>query len=223
LGLSPKSARILIVGPWGGRDYFWLLTHGYVPETLDIVNHPWGETTYLGDVTDAGTWKGVKGTYDLIIMRDVLEHLQNDFQALRNIAAAPKVTGHLWLSVPYCHGEEPTHLRAYSPITLRRLLSSAGFTIIKTYPRPGSLEAFARTVTCLNYVLALAMPTVRLGGKCMAKTLHVEQRLNNHLLWLSRLGGGVHAGLTCLCGKINAEDALEANRERFGTVPGGKG
>jgi hypothetical protein len=218
LDLSPRSARILIIGPWGGRDYFWLLAHGYVPETLDIVNHPWGETTYLGDVSDSSTWERVKGPFDFIIMRDVLEHLQNDFQALCHIASGLKATGHLWLSVPYCHEEEPTHLRAYSPITLRRLLSSAGFDIIGTTPRPGILEAFPRIVNCLNYALALSMPTARMGAKCMVKTLHAEQRLNNRMKWLGTLVGGMQTGLTCLCARTHGEDVLKANRDRFGLV-----
>jgi hypothetical protein len=223
LRLSPSSARILIVGAWGGRDYFWLRAHGYDPETLDIVNHPWGETTYLGDACEESTWKRVIGLYDLIVLCDVLEHLPQDFKALCHISQALKPTGHLWLSVPYRLDAESTHVRAYSPGTLKRLLACAGLAVVRTEPRPGSVAAFPRLVNVLNYGLSLAMPTPSLGGKCMAKTLHVEQRLNNHLLWLSRLGGGVQAGLTCLCGKTNAEDALEANRERFGTVPGGKG
>ncbi len=218
LRLSPTSARILIIGPWGGRDYFWLLGHGYNAETLDIVRHPWGEPTYLGDVADAGTWEKARGPYDLIIMRDVLEHLENDFRALGHIATALSDTGQLWLSVPYRHEDEPTHLRAYSPITIRRLLSSAGFAVVKSHPRPGCLEAFPRAVNWLNYALALCMPSVRLGGKCMAGTLQTEHRLNQHLGWLGWILGGNQRGLTCLCVRTQGMDALDANRLRFGLV-----
>jgi hypothetical protein len=222
LGLTPDSARILIVGAWGGRDYFWLLAHGYHPETLDIVNHPWGETTYLGDACEEGTWQGAAGPYDLIVLCDVLEHLPRDFQALGYATRALKGTGHLWLSVPYRLDGEPTHVRAYSRSTLKRLLACAGLAIVRTEARPGSLAAFPRVVNGLNYALGLAMPTPRLGGSLLAALLRTEQSLNRRGGWLSRLGGGAQVGLTCLCAPAEEAAFLDTNRSRFAAASGGK-
>jgi hypothetical protein len=220
LGLVPALARILIVGAWGGRDYFWLLAHGYQPETLDIVNHSWGEATYLGDACEERTWQAAMGPYDLIILCDVLEHLPRDFQALGYVKRALKGTGHLWLSVPYRLDEEPTHVRAYSPSTLKRLLACAGLAIVHTEARPGSLAAFPRVVNGLNYALGLAMPTPSLGGSLLAALLRAEQPLNRRGGWLSRLGGGAQVGLTCLCAPVPEATGLDTNRSRFAAAAG---
>jgi SAM-dependent methyltransferase len=220
LRLSPSSARILIVGAWGGRDYFWLRAHGYDPETLDIVNHPWGETTYLGDACEESTWKRVIGLYDLIVLCDVLEHLPQDFKALCHISQALKPTGRLWLSVPYRLDAESTHVRAYSPGTLKRLLACAGLAVVRTEPRPGSVAAFPRLVNVLNYGLSLAMPTPSLGGVLLAALLRAERRLNRAWSWLNLLGAGSQRGMTCLCAPANETEFVNINRSRFAITDG---
>jgi len=90
--------------------------------------------------------------YDLIIAKDVIEHVEDDERWVNGITAALKPGGTLILSTqnsqslnylieaPYHRwwrgnrgwmGWDPTHVRFYTPQSLRRLLSRHGLTVTK--------------------------------------------------------------------------------------------
>jgi 2-polyprenyl-3-methyl-5-hydroxy-6-metoxy-1,4-benzoquinol methylase len=81
-----------------------------------------------------------EGSFDVIIMSMVLEHLSDPLSILRRVNRLLKPGGRLLLSVPNINGIEarlfgsyaytlqvPTHLAHFTPKTLSRMLSEAGF------------------------------------------------------------------------------------------------
>lgn len=75
-------------------------------------------------------------TFDTIVCLNVLEHIQNDIQALENIHKLLKKDGHLILLVPiysFLYGEidkSVGHFRRYNPEQLLKKMQDAGYTII---------------------------------------------------------------------------------------------
>jgi SAM-dependent methyltransferase len=213
MNIRPGESRILIVGAHGGRDYHWLTGFGHQVDVLDLGDHDWGKSKYVGDACRAETWEKIDGVYDLIVMHDVLEHLPEDFAALRHARTVLKSDGFLFLSVPYRHDPEITHVRSYSEVTLNRLLGLAGYDSIWQRDRPGLLEAFPRLVNLLNYGLAWLMPSPRLGGRFLRGLLRTEYSINNKTRRLYRMfGRSPQKGLT-LAARPSAAGSLRSHVE----------
>jgi SAM-dependent methyltransferase len=216
VAIKPNESRLLIVGAHGGRDFHWLTGFGYDVDVFDLGHHSWGKSTYVGDACSAEAWKNIHEKYDLIIMHDVLEHLPEDFAALRHARTVLKNEGHLFLSVPYKHDPELTHVRSYSEATLRRLLALAGFRTVWKRDRPGLLEAFPRIVNMVNYGLAMVMPTARVGGLFLHALLKAELSINEGTRRLYRiLGGSPQKGVTLAAIPAPMEDYVDTNRRAF--------
>lgn len=217
--LKPENSRVLIVGAAGGRDYHWLTGFGYIVDILDLGHYCWSDSTFIGDACQVGTWKQISERYDLIIMCDVLEHLPEDFAALRYAKMAMKETGYLFLSIPYCHDLEVTHVRSYSESTLKRLLVTAGYDIIWKVDRPGLLEAFPRLINLFNYGLAMLMPTPQAGGKVLQALLKAEYVINEKTRRLyHQFGRSPQKGLTLtakLADHSLLQDYVNMNKEIF--------
>ena len=217
--IKPTESRILIVGAHGGRDFNWLTGFQYQVDVLDLGDHEWGKSKYIGDACRAETWKQIEVTYDLIVMHDVLEHLPEDFAALRHARTVLKSEGFLFLSVPYRHDPEITHVRSYSEVTLNRLLGLAGYNSIWKRDRPGLLEAFPRLMNFLNYGLAVLMPSPHLGGRCLRSLLGTEYSINDKTRRLYRMfGRSPQKGVTLAATPIAVESLrshVDINKEMF--------
>jgi SAM-dependent methyltransferase len=217
--IRPGESRVLIVGAHGGRDYHWLTGFGHDVDVLDLGDHSWGKTRYVGDACRAETWDQISEAYDLIVMHDVLEHLPEDFAALRHARTVLKGDGFLFLSVPYQHDPETTHVRSYSEVTLTRLLALAGYDSIWKSDRPGLLEAFPRLVNAFNYGLALLIPSPHLAGRFLRGLLGTEYSINDKTRLIYRwFGRSPQKGLT-LAAMPSTEESLKShvdlNREMF--------
>lgn len=216
LGIVPGSGRILIVGAFGGRDYAWLRGFGYAPEILDLGHYDWGKADYVGDACSETTWERVPRGLDLVVFNDVLEHLPEDFRALRHAHAALSERGHIFASVPFRHDLEPTHLRSYSEKSFGNLLASAGFRVVWKKPRPGWLEAFPRLVNAVNYGLAVVVPGEARGASLLASLLDWEYAANDVGRSLyQRLGRSPQLGITLVCEKATAADYVGTNAATF--------
>ena len=72
---------------------------------------------------------------DTVVMMNVLEHIPDDAQALRDLAACVEPGGHIVIWVPgymQLYGEFDLtvgHVRRYTPKTLRRVVESAGLMV----------------------------------------------------------------------------------------------
>jgi 2-polyprenyl-3-methyl-5-hydroxy-6-metoxy-1,4-benzoquinol methylase len=74
-------------------------------------------------------------SYDLVLMLDVLEHIEDDREALRSAHALTRPGGVLLLTVPALpelwsrHDEANDHFRRYRPDGLREAFQGAGFEV----------------------------------------------------------------------------------------------
>lgn len=144
-----NAKRVLVVGVFGGRDFWYLREHGYAVDGFDLVQPAGFPPIYVGNVEDEAALP--KDKYDAIILAEVLEHLRDDARALRNLRALLRIRGVLILTVPFLDDRPEFHLRMYSPRTIRRLLTACGFDIQACYYRPGPFPLILRRP--LNYLL----------------------------------------------------------------------
>lgn len=219
MNIRPQQSCILIVGAHGGRDYHWLTGFGYEVDVLDLGDHEWGKSKYIGDACREETWQQIDRNYDLIIMHDVLEHLPEDFAALRYARTVLKPAGFLFLSVPYKHDPEITHVRSYSEVTLTRLLNLAGYDSFWKRDRPGLLEAFPRLVNAFNYGLAALIPSPSVAGRFLKSLMGLEYSINNRTRRLYRLfGRSPQKGVTVAARPVSNESIknyAEINKNMF--------
>ena len=91
------------------------------------------------DLVDKNSWNNLQGSFDTVIASEVIEHIENDSEALGTIAYLLKSGGILILTVPafkflYSNFDEKTgHLRRYSKKNICDLIQKAGFKIEKSY------------------------------------------------------------------------------------------
>ena len=77
-----------------------------------------------------------ENTYDFILASEVLEHVKDDYSAIKKINSCLDVGGRAFISVPHnmklwsASDEISGHLRRYTKDELREKLESAGLTII---------------------------------------------------------------------------------------------
>jgi SAM-dependent methyltransferase len=65
--------------------------------------------------------------FDTVLMFDVLEHLEDPFQALEEVKRVIKRGGTLYLTVPFCFPRHGTEYFRFSDLALRKML--AGFEV----------------------------------------------------------------------------------------------
>jgi SAM-dependent methyltransferase len=135
--LIPRSAkRVLIVGVFGGRDYFFLKIRGtHELHAVDLQALPGYDNLRVANVECPLPYP--EHYFDAILMGDVLEHLLDDHTALSGLKRVLKREGVLVLTVPFLHEAEPTHLRVHTRLSVVRLLACCGFTVGRVIERPG--------------------------------------------------------------------------------------
>jgi len=118
--------RILNVGSGNGRDYFYLTSKGKKVINVDIAEHK--DYPYIkADVTKGLPFKDRE--FDAVIIAEVLEHLFEDYIALKEIRRVLKDDGVLIVTVPFYSDGAEYHVRIHSDKTIKRLLEYCGFQI----------------------------------------------------------------------------------------------
>jgi SAM-dependent methyltransferase len=135
---AQPPARVLIVGVMGGRDYYFFENLGYEVKALDIGPQPDIDGITYGNVEDALPYE--EASFDIVLMGEVLEHLERDAVALRNVRRVLKDDGYLVVTVPFYNDWEEGHTRIHSPASARRLLALGGFAVVDYIERPGVLR-----------------------------------------------------------------------------------
>ncbi len=139
----PKEAKIMEVGAGTGNITRFLLKNGYqnvsVGEmhlhALDYAKDYGIENRYCFNLLNSP----FENEFDCICAFDVLEHIEDDLEALKNIHQALKENGKLVLTVPAFqrlwnqHDVDVGHKRRYTKLSLRQVLNAAGFEISTAY------------------------------------------------------------------------------------------
>jgi SAM-dependent methyltransferase len=126
---------------------------GWLAGQLAAVLHPdsaitcW-DSAYTDELTEtlAARVRGVRrfvkvrpaGTFDLLLLLDVLEHVEDDAHFLRDLESSLAAGGHALLSVPAWqqlfgrHDSRLNHFRRYLPEDARALLRCAGLEVLES-------------------------------------------------------------------------------------------
>jgi len=208
------GAKALIVGVMGGRDYFLLKNLGFNVTALDIGLQPDIPDIVLTNVEEPLPFPDQ--TFDAVLIGEVLEHLERDVEALRNVRRVLKDDGRLVVTVPFYNDWEGGHMRIHSPVSCQRLLALGGFVIQDCVERPALFRP--NVFNPLQHGVSLVSYLVR-GRTSYAASNRLIGLLSwrlGHVRWLGRfrrLGRGY--GAYYLCRKGAALDHVEINRSLY--------
>jgi SAM-dependent methyltransferase len=206
LGL-PADARILDAGCGSGRNMVELARHGEItgielsPTSVRLARARNCGEVLEGSVLDLPF---PEGAFDLVVSLDVIEHLQDDAGALRELRRVTRPGGALLVTVPAYqwlwsgHDEVNHHHRRYNRRTLLAAAVSAGWraersTHFNSLLLPiaillRALERFKPSTTKSS--LDLWVPPAPLNW-ALRQPLHLEAALIGR-------GGSIPAGLSLL-------------------------
>jgi SAM-dependent methyltransferase len=177
-----KEALILDVG--AGHGDFADIFVGLNYLSLDIV--PYAEVDLVCDLGQTVPFKD--GTFDAVVLMNVLEHVYENRQLVQNIAKVLKPGGKLILTVPFLlkvH-QAPYDFSRYTPYYLENLAGDAGLKVT-------NLSGYYDTLYLLNESLGNLWQYSIHSGSALKRTVtkalvFVIQRLINLLGKLSEKG-----------------------------------
>ncbi len=214
--LVGNARTILIIGDAGARDYYSLKLAGRHPVVMDVAPQPLVPELVIADANAALPF--VNGTFDAVVMAELIEHLPDDFAALKRIRHVLKDDGALVLSVPYYHDAEPTHVRIHSPASVERLLSAAGWSIAEYVEKGGGLCSLAGWFPIAMAVHAANLLAFRLKGRTFYQPLN--RKIAAFDFWLGRRRHSLHRwsrfyGAFIKCRKAAPVNYVEMNVQAF--------
>ena len=135
-GRLPQDARILEIGCGTGHNLPMLARFGAVdaieidPAARAIASERLGRP--VGDAPLPDLPGVTRGTYDLVAVLDVVEHIEDDVAALKGMASLLKPGGKILIAVPAhqwlwsAHDVVNHHHRRYSKASLAEAITAAG-------------------------------------------------------------------------------------------------
>ena len=145
-----RNDMILEIGSGGGYASYYIKLAGgnYFPLDISTLNLEKIKHKYQGNIfpvsADAYYLPFLSGSFDLIILSEVLEHLAEPLKALLEINRVLKKNGSLIVSVPYnekisyqicihCNKPTPTnaHLNSFNEMTLAEVIKSVDLEPVK--------------------------------------------------------------------------------------------
>lgn len=214
---SEKPRDVLIVGTFGGRDYYYFSLQSDTVSVMDLREYPEFARSRQGDIQKDRPFD--RESFDIIVLAEVVEHLLYDYDALMNIRSMLREGGTLLMTVPYYNDQEPTHIRVHSRASITRLLAAAGFEIVDYGERPGLLR-LGRTYMALVHLVNFLYYLVARGTCYRALfriTSVVDMALSRH--WMPWRSLSVQYGASLKCQKTTARsvyrDFVEFNRDSF--------
>lgn len=214
--LVGDARKILIIGDAGARDYYSLRLAGCQPVVMDVAPQPLVPELVIADANAPLPFPA--RTFDAVVMAEVLEHLPDDFAALKRIRQILKDDGALVLSVPYFHEAEPTHVRIHSPVSVERLLRAAGWSVAEYVEKGGGLCSLAGW-----FPIAMAVHAANLLAFSLRRHTFYEplnRRIADFDFWLGRRRYSLHRwsrlyGAFIKCTKADRVDYVEMNARVF--------
>jgi len=149
--LVGEAQVILNVGPSWGRDFYALTERGKQVVNMDIAPQH-----HLPAMVQADASRGFPFPtrfFDAVLMPEVLEHLVEDWVALKEAHRVLKDDGRLVVTVPFYSDQPPYHIRIHSPRSIIRLLAVSGFSAERIIYRGGWIR-FPRLVHGIRKLLA---------------------------------------------------------------------
>lgn len=219
--LAPSS-KILLIGDFGGRDYFFLDGTGHTVTVFDLDTNPHFKNQVIGNLEEPLPFAA--NSFDAVILCGVLEHVLRDHDALLNIRAVLNNSGKLILRVPLYDDNEETHVRLYSKKILRRLLASSGYLICsyREYPNlfmiPTLINFPHHFVNLISFLL-FRRTIYQYTLPVFWRTEYCLSSKNGFLMRLFR--GVAHIIRPCsreahlVCKKTEKFDYIDSNRLRF--------
>ncbi len=160
-GNMPKDARILEIGCGTGHNLPMLARFGEVdaieidPAAREIASERLGKP--VGDAPLPDLPGVARGSYDLVAVLDVVEHIEDDVAALKGMASLLKPGGKILIAVPAhqwlwsAHDVVNHHHRRYSKGSLVKAIEAAGLT--------------SRKLTYFNSLLFPLAAAARIAGR----------------------------------------------------------
>ncbi|AOW22601.1 methyltransferase [Sphingomonas melonis TY] len=160
-GNVPKGARILEIGCGTGHNLPMLGQFGDVdaieidPAARSIASERLGRP--VGDAPLPDLPGVAKGSYDLVAVLDVVEHIEDDVAALKGMASLLKPGGKILIAVPAhqwmwsAHDVVNHHHRRYSKASLVKAIEAAGLK--------------SRKLTYFNSLLFPLAAAARIAGR----------------------------------------------------------
>lgn len=137
----PARARILDAGCGSGRNMLELARHGTVTGVeLSSASVAVARERGVGEVIEGSVLETPfeSGSFDLAVSLDVIEHLDDDLGALRELRRVIAPGGALLITVPAYqwlwsgHDEVNHHHRRYTRRSLQRVAEQAGWETVRT-------------------------------------------------------------------------------------------
>ena len=175
VSLARGCQRVLNVGPSWGRDFYALTRAGHQVFNLDVARQSHLPRLAIANIARAAPF--ADQAFDAVLMAEVLEHIWNDFNALREARRVLKDDGKLIVTVPFYSDAPAYHVRLHSPASIQRLIRANGFEIVE-YIERGGVVTFPRLVHGLRRLAAL----VGLGDAFMQAVVRFDT-------WLGRRHG----------------------------------
>jgi len=161
----PPGGSVLDVGCGRGLFLRLLQERGYRVRGTEL-SRATAANAYPGVPVDAGELRPGRypdGSFDLISIWHVLEHLREPASVLKTCHDALKPEGNLMIAVPnlasvqarlggagWFHLDLPRHVYHFTPDTLRRLLSATGYEIVSCRTGQWEMDPFGLLQSFLN-------------------------------------------------------------------------
>lgn len=108
-------------------------------KAIELAKNKFGDIAIFttGDITHCGSLP--EGEFDVIICSEVLEHIEDDELAIRNLYHKLKTEGYLIISTQYIkkywslHDELDGHVRRYEPNELENKIKENGFVVCECW------------------------------------------------------------------------------------------
>ncbi|MGB9879386.1 MAG: class I SAM-dependent methyltransferase [Anaerolineae bacterium] len=182
--LGGDAQVILNIGPSWGRDFYTLTEAGKWIVNMDIAPQRHLPGMVQGDATRGFPFPS--RFFDAVIMAEVLEHLVEDWIALKEAYRVLKDNGNLIITVPLYSDQPLYHVRIHSPTSILRLLAATGFSAQRIIYRGGWVR-FPRFVHAVRRFLALFEL-----DKAWYSTLVAMDRWCGKQPWFQNLAKGVY-------------------------------
>jgi len=209
-----KFDKILIIGVMGGRDYYLLKNLGFNVVAVDIGRQPDIDNIICCNVEEDLPFDN--DSFDAVLIGEVLEHLKDDVQALKNIRRILKPNGKLIASIPFYNDWEEGHMRIHSPESGKRLLKMGGFTVKEYIERPGifwinNINTLQHGVSYVKYLI-----TNKTAYSFLSQSFGKLEWVLGHIMVLRPIRRlSKHFGGYYLCHKGEVCNHIEVNKRLY--------